>query len=462
MVEPTPTMKRRLTHEGRITLLAVGAGVPATVVALILLWTGDFSSRTQWTLTIFLGLLWWGLSFAVREWVVSRLRILSNLLAALREGDYSFRARGAGRNDPLGEVMLEVNTLGETLRENRLETLEATTLLHRVMAEIEVAIFAFDDGQRLRLVNRAGERLLAQSSERILGSRAEDLGLADCLRGEPVAILNKTFAGQSGRWGVRRSSFRSQGLPHQLLVLSDLSRTLREEERFAWQRLVRVLGHELNNSLAPIKSITGSLGNLMLRKPRPTDWEEDLHRGLEVIRSRCDSLNRFMQAYSRLARLPRPSVGPVELGGLIHRVIGLETRLPIVLEAGPDFTIQADRDQLEQLLINLVKNAVDAALHTQGAVRMGWIKNRDRLEVWVEDDGPGISDTANLFVPFYTTKPNGLGIGLVLSRQIAEAHGGRLSLENRKAGQGCEARLHLPLEHPDHAQEPSLFESVGR
>ena len=451
MAERTPITRRRFTHQGRITLLAVVAGVPATAVALILLWTGDFSSRTQWTLTLFLCLLWWGFSFAVRGWVLSRLQTLSNLLVALREGDYSFRAKDARRHDPLGEVMLEVNTLGETLREQRLETLEATNLLHRVMAEIEVAIFAFDDGQRLRLVNRAGERLLGQASERILGSRAEKLGLDDCLRGEPVAILNKAFAGKPGRWGVRRSHFRSQGLPHQLLVLSDLSLTLREEERFAWQRLVRVLGHELNNSLAPIKSITGSLGHLMLRKPRPTDWEEDLHRGLEVIRSRCDSLNRFMQAYTRLARLPQPKIGPVELGVLIHRVMGLETRLPINLAAGPDLTIQADGDQLEQLLINLVKNAVDAALQTQGAARMGWIKNKDRLEVWVEDDGPGLSDTANLFVPFYTTKSNGLGIGLVLSRQIAEAHGGRLSLENRKIGQGCEARLYLPLEQPDRA-----------
>lgn len=451
MPERTPILKRRLTHEGRITFLAVGAGVPATAVALILLWTGDFSFRTQWTLTLFLGLVWWGFSFAVRGWVISRLRTLSNLLAALREGDYSFRARDARSNDPLGEVMLEVNTLGETLREQRLETLEATNLLHRVMAEIEVAIFAFDDRQRLRLVNRAGERLLGQASERVLGRRAEKLGLADCLRGEPVAILNKTFEGKSGRWGVRRSHFRSQGLPHQLLVLSDLSLTLREEERFAWQRLVRVLGHELNNSLAPIKSITGSLDRLMLRKPRPTDWEEDFHRGLEVIRSRCDSLNRFMQAYTRLARLPRPKIGPVELGVLIHRVIGLETRLPIILAPGPDLTIQADGDQLEQLLINLVKNAVDAALETQGAVRMGWIKKKDRFEVWVEDEGPGILDTANLFVPFYTTKPDGLGIGLVLSRQIAEAHSGRLSLENRKTGQGCEARLHLPLKQQERA-----------
>lgn len=428
-----------------MTLLVLGAGVPATAVALILLWTGDFTSTIQWTLTLLLGLLWWGFTLTVHERVVFRLQTLSDLLVALREGDYSFRARGARGNDSIGEVMLEVNTLGETLRKQRRDALEATHLLRRVMAEIEVAIFAFDDEQRLRLANRAGERLLGQSSERILGRRAEELGLHDCLRGEPVSILRKTFAGQSGRWGVRRTGFRSEGLPHQLLVLSDLSRTLREEERLAWQRMVRVLGHELNNSLAPIKSITGSLADLLLRKPRPTDWEEDLHRGLEVIRSRSDSLSRFLRAYSRLARLPQPRIGSVELGVLIRHVVGLETRLPIVLEPGPDLTIQADGDQLEQLLINLVKNAVDAALETHGAVIVGWTQQMDRLEIRVEDEGPGLSDTHNLFVPFYTTKPDGFGIGLVLSRQIAEAHGGQLSLENRKSGRGCEARLRLPL-----------------
>jgi signal transduction histidine kinase len=234
-------------------------------------------------------------------------------------------------------------------------------------------------------------------------------------------------------------------LPHQLLVLADLSQALREEERQAWQRLLRVLGHELNNSLAPIKSISGSLVDLLSRDPPPADWKDDAQRGLGVITARADALSRFMEAYSRLARLPQPKLQPVEITPLIHRVAGLETRVPVVIAAGVDVMLQADADQLEQLLINLLRNAADAALETQGGVRVGWTRAGSRLEISVEDEGPGISNTANLFVPFFTTKPGGSGIGLALSRQIAEAHGGSLTLENRSQDAGCVARLRLPL-----------------
>ncbi|PYK02266.1 MAG: PAS domain-containing sensor histidine kinase [Verrucomicrobia bacterium] len=415
------------------------------MVALVLLWRGDCSSKTQWTLTVMMVGAWCSFAFAARARVVRPLQTVSNLLSALREEDFSVRARGARRDDPLGDVMFEVNALGEMLREQRLGALEATALLRTVMEEINLAVFAFDDAQRLRLVNRAGERLLAQPIERLLGRTAEELGLADCLQGEPTRTLQMTFPGSIGRWGMRRSSFRQGGKPHQLLVLADLSQALREEERQAWQRLLRVLGHELNNSLAPIKSIAGSLGSLLGKEPPPADWKEDMQGGLGVITARADALSRFMEAYSRLARLPQPKLGAVEIELLIRRVAGLETRVPVVLAPGPNLMIQADGDQLEQLLINLLRNAADAALETRGGVKIGWVKTGSQLEIRVEDEGPGLSNTANLFVPFFTTKPGGSGIGLALSRQIAEAHGGSLTLENRKQGTGCLARLRLPL-----------------
>lgn len=432
-------------HDRRVFLMALAGGFPAVLIAMIFLWSDSQPPRVQWTLTVVIIGFWLGFSHAVRERVVFPLQTLSNLLAALREGDFSIRARGASADDPLGEAMLEVNFLGQILREQRLGALEATALLRTVMAEIEVAIFAFDGEQKLKLVNRAGERLLAQPSERLTGRNASDLGLADCLSGESPSTFQMSFPGGAGRWEIHRSTFRERGAPHQLLVLSDLSRALREEERQAWQRLVRVLGHELNNSLAPIKSIAGSLEGLVIREPRPADWQEDMRRGLGVIAARAASLNRFMEAYSRLARLPLPGLEPLSVSSLVKRVAGLETRLGVEVLGGPETTIHADGDQLEQLLINVIRNAVDASLETGGGVRVGWRRIARHVEVWIEDDGPGLSNTNNLFVPFFTTKPAGSGIGLVLSRQIAEAHGGTLTLENRGSGRGCEARLRLPI-----------------
>jgi two-component system, NtrC family, nitrogen regulation sensor histidine kinase NtrY len=425
--------------------MALGAGLPGVIISLLLLWLGDYTIKVQLTLTLLVIIIWLGYSFALRERVVRPLQTISNLLAALREGDYSIRARGANHEDALGDVMLEVNALGETLREQRLGALEATALLRAVVSKIDVAIFTFDMDSRLRLINDAGERLMGQPAERLLGRSAMELGLEECLRGEPTRTLQITSDEGVGRWGVSRSSFRERGLPHQLLVLSNLSRALREEERQAWKRLVRVLGHELNNSLAPIKSIAGSLESLLRREQRPADLEEDMQRGLAVIAARAESLSRFMEAYSRLAKLPQPRLEPLEVSPWIHRVAGLETRVEVLVEPGPEVVIRADVDQLEQLLINLLRNAVDASLETGGGVQMSWARNGTHLDIWIEDEGPGLSNTANLFVPFFTTKPAGTGIGLVLSRQIAEAHGGSLTLENRAGCPGCRAHLRLPL-----------------
>jgi nitrogen fixation/metabolism regulation signal transduction histidine kinase len=257
--------------------------------------------------------------------------------------------------------------------------------------------------------------------------------------------MQMVFPGGVGRWDVRRSTFREGGVQHQLLVLTDLSQTLREEERTAWQRLLRVLGHELNNSLAPIKSVAGSLADLLSRQPRPADWGDDMHRGLEVISSRADSLARFVESYSKLARLPQPRFEQLNIGALVRRVASLETRLPVSVMPGPDLAIQGDNAQLEQLLINLVRNAVDASMETHGRVEVGWAQSNGQVEVWIDDEGLGLANTSNLFVPFFTTKAKGSGIGLVLSRQIAEAHGGTLTLENREGLRGCEALLRLPL-----------------
>src|SRR5262245_7041590 len=440
----------RLRFDQRILLLALAAGFPAALVALILLWTGDYTPKVQWTLTVFIVGVWTGCSFSVRRRVVLPLQTLSNLLAALRESDFSIRARTArgrrsGSDDPLGAVMLEVNVLAATLHDQRLGAMEAGALLRTVMVEIDVAVFTFDGAQTLRLVNRAGERLLAQPAEQLLGRTSGALGLAGCLEGPSPRIADVAFPGGAGRYEVRRTTFRQDGRPHQLLVLADVSRPLRDEERQAWQRLIRVIGHEINNSLAPIKSIAGSLESMLARDQRPDDLDDDMRRGLAVIAARSDSLSRFTTAYARLAKLPAPRLDPIDVAEPGHRGVGLETLLPARVDDGPSLTLRADPDQLEQLLINVVHNAVDAALQTGGGVRLGWKRSGPTLELWVDDEGTGLTNASNLFVPFFTTKPSGSGIGLVLSRQIAEAHGGQLTLDNRDGHRGCRAFLRLPL-----------------
>jgi nitrogen fixation/metabolism regulation signal transduction histidine kinase len=442
--------QRRTAHEQRVFYYTLLSGLPAVASLMWILWAGDYEPKVQWTVTVGIGLTWLGFALAVREQVVRPLQTMANLLTALREGDFSVRARGANRDEPLGDVLAEINMLGGVLQEQRLGALEATALLRTVMEEIDVSIFAFDANETLRLVNRAGQELIAQPAERILGRQAGELDLADCLAGEGTRVLNRTFAGGTGRWGMRRTSFREGGLPHHLVVIADLSQPLREEELKAWQRLVRVIGHELNNSLAPIKSIAGSLTTMLRRPVRAADWETDMLGGLEIIESRAEGLNKFMQSYARLAKLPAPNKQPCELAPLLRRIVSFEGRATVQLVEGPELTVSIDAAQVEQVLINLIKNALEAAPEAGPAgapaagVRVGWRKAPGSVEIFVEDDGPGVANLQNLFVPFFTTKPSGSGIGLVLCRQIAENHGGTLTLQNREETAGCLARLRLP------------------
>jgi two-component system nitrogen regulation sensor histidine kinase NtrY len=440
-------MRRRrrtpLSHEARVTLHALAAALPAALVALGFLWLEPHSAKVRWTLTMICVGAWTTLALTVREEVARPLQTLSNLLAALREGDFSIRGRHTRTDDALGVALDEANALAATLRRERYGALEASALVRKTMEAIDVALFVFDADGLLTLCNRAAARLLGSDADKLIGQSAAALGLGALLEGESPRTLSLTLGGAPRQLEVRRGPVRQEGRPSVLVVASDLSRALRAEERHAFERLVRVLGHEINNSLAPIRSIAESLRQRVGR-PADGDFAADLANGLEVIERRAEALGRFMASYARLMRLPPPRLAPVDVGDWIHRVIDLEKRRPIVLVDGPSATLRADGDQLDQLLINLVRNAVDAAADTDGAVEVGWEASHDRVTVRVRDEGPGLSDTRNLFVPFFTTKANGTGIGLVLSRQIAENHGGTLTLQDRADRRGCEARLSLP------------------
>jgi len=372
------------------------------------------------------------------------LQTLSNVVSSLREGDYSFRARGAGAPDALGELASEVNALADLLQKQRVRSLEATALLARILEVMQAPLFAFDRVDRLQLINSAGIKLLDRPSTRCLDHSAGELGLNDLLRAPDQSI--RSFGSTPARWLLRRSNFRQDGAPHTLLVLADVSVPLQEEEQAAWKRLIRVLGHELSNSLAPIKSIAGSLIARVENLGGDEAVSSDFRRGLGVVESRADALHRFVQSYRLLAQLPPPRLRPVALGPLMERVSLLEQRLPVELVPGPPATLDADPDQLEQMLINLLANAVDASLgNGSQPVRATWVHAGANVQIMIEDRGLGIANPENLFVPFYTTKSTGSGIGLALAQQIARAHGGEVSLVNREDGDGACAIIRLPL-----------------
>ncbi|MBM3750261.1 MAG: PAS domain S-box protein [Acidimicrobiia bacterium] len=427
-----------------LTLLVLGGAAPAVAVSLFSLWRTDLPPELRWALTTIVVGVWLAAASAARQMAVRSLNLIANLLGALREGDYSIRGLTARSGSSMAMVMREVNDLGSTLQRQRTEAVESTVLLTHVMEEIGVAVFAFDPTDQLLLVNKAGERLFGKSSADLLGSAASALNVDEYLSGDSRRLVDRSFHGRPGRYEVRRAMFYRDGRPHHLIVIADLSQALREEEQAAWQRIVRVLSHEINNSLTPIKSIAHSLRRIVDRVdvfPR----QDEVSQGLSLIEDRSGALGRFLRSYAQLARLPKPQARPFKVTTLMTRIVELEKRLPVSVARSADIDLVADSDQLEQALINIVRNAVDASLETSGSVSVGWRTDGDWAEITVDDEGKGLPDTSNLFVPFFTTKPNGSGIGLALSRQIAEAHGGTITLMNRAGATGCRATIRLPL-----------------
>lgn len=438
--------KRAWRHEDQILALVIAAVAIPTVIALPLIWFNAYELKSKLTLTLAIVAGSGGIALAIRARVMRPLQTLANLTASLRERDYAIRGRPARKDDALGLAMTELSALADQLRAERWQDEEASAGLARVVESLDAAVFAVDDGGIVRLANRTAERLVGKRP--LEGLSATAVGLAPLLATDTprtIELGELSLPGGRGTWEVRPSEVRLSGMPHRLIVMTDVQHALRAEERQAWQRLVRVLGHEINNSLGPISSIAETLRTGLSRPARATDFDDDLQRGLEVIERRAAALARFMQSYARLVRLPPPKVTRVDVASWIARTVALETRIKVTNTGGPDVAIPGDPDQLDQMLINLMANAVEASTETGGGVKIGWSQTDSTIVVTIEDEGHGVSDTANLFVPFFTTKPQGSGIGLVLARQIAEAHGGSLVVRNRKAGRGAEAVISLPM-----------------
>lgn len=457
---------RRLRFELRLKLWFLALCVPTVALAAALAFDLTSSILFSFVTSCFVAIALAIATSLLFEHIIRPLQTMSNVVAALREDDFSFRARGARRGDSMGDLALEINALASTLQRQRIAAVDALSLVEIVMSSMPSPILAFDAGRRLRLANPSAEAAFRLSAPEAIGRTAQDLNLEGLFadsshRGRKPQIrtaeddeLNPAMPLTQGLWSIDHTSFRLHGIPHTLFVLTDVSAALRDEERSAWQRLIRVLGHEINNSLTPIKSIAGSLrSRVQLSSSEPgevVDLETSFDRGLSVIEDRAESLNRFLQAYQHLSHLPPPALQPLPLGTLLSQVVQLETRVAVNILVGPSTTVIADPDQIQQLFINLVRNAADAALQRENSdvqpeVTISWLKSATHAIVQLIDNGEGLLNESNLFVPFYTTKPGGTGIGLVLAQQIATAHNGSVRLSNRIGESGCIAEVSLPL-----------------
>ncbi|TPG11950.1 histidine kinase [Rhodanobacter glycinis] len=431
-----PAFERRVLLGGWLVAL------PALIGIAVLLLIGIPDRVLCWSLAIAVMVA----TALIARWqhrrVVYPLYTLAGLLEALREGDYSMRGVRGG---VLGDAIYDVNALADRLQQERLQFEDSSRLLGKTLAALDSAVLVFDHDVRLRLLNPAAQRLLAGDRSTLIGRQASELALDALLAAPDARVIKHTFPGRSGRFDIRHAPLRNEGRSGQLLVINDVGRVLREEERQAWQRLLRVLGHEVNNSLASIHSLAGTLATLIEREPLADDWREDSRSGLQVIGNRAESLARFLAGYSRLAALPPPQKREFDLAALVQTVARLEQRTDVQVDAGAPLHVQADPDQLEQALINLLRNAVEASSMTGGRVVTRWRAEGERVLIEILDDGPGLPGSDNLFVPFFTTKPGGSGIGLALVRQIAEAHEGGVSLSARSDAPGVMAQLWLPL-----------------
>lgn len=442
-------MNRTRTHrwhwalEHKLTAALIIASLPMLFMALYLLWShAEFSWHMRVFLSAVMLLPWlfallWQSSRITQQW-----RVLVNVAESVRLGDYGFRIRGAQDPGALGELVRELNSLAEQLRQQRLHALEQQLLVDKIIRDIDVAIFAFDHRQRLTLANRLALRLLQAPLENVRGQSAEALGLKALLELDHSRTIEHQFAGQTGQWNVRVDQYREQGLPHYLLFVSDLQHLLRREEQKLWTRLIRVLSHEVNNSLSPIISISESLRSIADRSD--SEAIEDTQQGLHVIQERASSLTRFVQRYAELARLPTPQCQSQDLRRVLTGLQTMAEGSALEMDIAPSpLPVFIDAGQIQQALLNLLKNAREAS-DTPQTIALRAQTQGQHIQLQIIDQGKGIANTSNLFVPLYTTKPGGSGIGLLICRQIIEAHGGSLTLRNRDDGPGCIAEMLLP------------------
>ncbi len=384
---------------------------------------------------------------------------IANLLEAIAEGDYTLRSKVTNDKDELTEVKQLLNTLTDRLATQSLEIKESQLLLDNVISHIDVAIVATDADFNLTFANPTACQLFTIENEKLDQLHIRDLGLKQPIQVGVKYAVELTHTEQAKTCHIYSVSYTHYGQQHYLLFISDIQRILMDKERDAWQKLHRVLSHEINNSLTPISSISNTLLNLIPASAENNQSTETppapspLEKGLQVIKSRADSLHAFIDRFQRISRLPPPDKKPFCLTQLINKCIPLFTSSQVTLHNQQSVEVFADPVQLEQVLMNLLRNAEEAMIHAKDdlidhpekapsrCIDIYVARQGNQVTIIIDDQGSGISNPDNLFVPYYSTKPGGSGIGLVLCRQIAFNHNGDLSIKNRDNTQGARAVL---------------------
>jgi nitrogen fixation/metabolism regulation signal transduction histidine kinase len=379
----------------------------------------------------------------VRSKLVHQFRTLSTLLESIRSQDYTMKGVRARERGDLGELYRQINNLTDSLKNIRQSEQELLIVLEKVVSEMNVAVIVFDARDRIRLVNQSASSLLKAAAADLNGVNCADTILAGIPVSAEPRLIDFRFPGAEGRWQIRQHAYRHQGQSSRILIIADLKQVLSDGEISAWQRLIRVISHEVNNSLTPISSLSQTLANMLDKSGGLQDG--DVREGLSVIAERAKGLQDFISGYARLARLPEPRKSAFPAAELAAKLGRFFAGQPLDIVDFPHVMLFGDEVQLEQALINLIKNGLEANPPGAPPVQLSCRLHEGQCSFQIADHGPGIVNPDNLFVPFYTTKAEGAGIGLILSRQIAARHHGQVTLENRPDGTGALAQLVVPL-----------------
>ena len=433
-----------LSYENKILRLALLIGLlPLALLIIALLFVDTSSYLKLLIVSVTLPVVWFG-AFEIRRLITAQLRTATNLMESLSVGDFSLRASIRGENSALNEFNELLNSLANTMAQQSLVNKERQILLHKVISHIDVAIVAIDHKQHISLMNPAAEQLFDVKFERLDGAPAHNIGLGEALTKDYRDVVEFEIKQSRKKVYLHSDEYFEKGNKHRLIFITDIQDILRDEERSAWQRLLRVLSHEINNSLAPIASISESLHQASLAGDNSLE-PDDFQQGLAVISERSTHLNDFIKRYQQLTKLPQPQKTMINVRQLVTTTTHLFERVDYQ-HIDDELSCYADEGQLEQVMVNLIKNACESnlAVGSELPIVVNARVDANQLQLEVIDSGQGISNMDNIFVPFYTTKNTGSGIGLVLSRQIVRNHGGDLTLSNRQDSSGVIATISLP------------------